>query len=143
MRTKKEIREFNNIGKRLIFVKDKLGLTYKQISELCNIPLTNIKQLSVNGRWQNEIDYLYLSINLDAQWFNKYNGEYPSYKGKTLSKISVNWIQFGCDFGREAEIKELRETKKKNQKLVKELKNIIAGDKIRSLAIMKMIEGKE
>ena len=96
--TKKIVRELNNIGKRLVWCREKLGLTQRDVVQATEIPGS-----SYNGREAGVMaihpeEYLLLSLYFTKKWKVKYiYGTFPKHEGTELKNITINWLLFGYD----------------------------------------------
>ena len=92
---RKAIKESNQIGKRLIWVREKLEMGQMQICEATGIPPSSLCGREAGIRAELVEEYLVLSIFFDRLWQSKYTEGFPLHQGEEVRKISVQWLLFG------------------------------------------------
>lgn len=95
---RRAVKELNNIGKRLCWIRTKLKLLQREISQATDIPTASYNDREAGVRTDYVEEYIVLSEYFDRLWQRKYcHGSYPSYEGFEVKKITPMWLQFGTD----------------------------------------------
>lgn len=92
---KRQIKELNNTGARLLWVRNKLGLSQIEVSNATKIPPSSLCGREANIRPELVEEFLVLATFFNKCWKKKYSGSYPLYNGEELKSISVEWLIFG------------------------------------------------
>lgn len=92
---RKALKELNKTGKRLEWVRLKLGLAQLQVCEATGIPTSSYCGREAGIRADMAEEYLVLSVFFDKLWKNKYQESGPFYNGEEVKTISVQWLLFG------------------------------------------------
>lgn len=108
-------KELNNIGKRLIWLRSKLNITQKDVSEATEIPKSSYCDRESGVRTEYLEEYIVLAIFFDGLWQDKYEkkGNYPEYLGERLVKITQVFIMYGSDEAQKSFENEKSELKAK------------------------------
>ena len=108
-------KELNNIGKRLIWLRSKLNITQKDVSEATEIPKSSYCDRESGVRTEYLEEYIVLALFFDGLWQSKYekNGNYPEYLGERLVKITQVFIMYGSDEAQKSFENEKSELKAK------------------------------
>lgn len=92
------VKELNNIGKRLTWVREKLEITQREVSLATDIPASSYNDREAGVRTDYSEEYIVLSVFFNRLWQIKYSGKhYPTYEGHLVEKITTLWLQFGAD----------------------------------------------
>lgn len=94
---RKAIKELNKTGKRLEWVRTKLGLTQLQVCEATGIPTSSYCGREAGIRADIVEEYLVLALFFNRLWKNKYGESGPFFNGDEVKSISVQWLLFGHD----------------------------------------------
>jgi transcriptional regulator with XRE-family HTH domain len=102
---KRTVKELNNTGKRLCWIREKLNLTLREVSEGAGIPASSLHGRETGRRPELVEEFLVLAIFFNKLWMKKFTDGCPFFEGKEIKKISVEWIIFGhSDLEANAEI---------------------------------------
>lgn len=95
---RRAVKELNNIGKRLCWLRLKLGLTQKEISLATDIPNASYNGREAGVRTDYNEEYIVLATFFNVIWQSKYKSKnYPLYEGSEVKKITPMWLQYGSD----------------------------------------------
>lgn len=94
---KRQVKELNNPGKRLGWVREKLELSFKEVSLGTGVPISSLHGREVGLRPELIEEFLVLSNFFNKAWKHKYKDSYPFYCGSEVKKISTQWLMFGHD----------------------------------------------
>lgn len=92
---RKAIKELNKTGKRLEWVRLKLGLTQLQVCEATGIPTSSYCGREAGIRADIVEEYLVLAIFFDRLWKHKYVEGGPIFNGEEVKSINFQWLLFG------------------------------------------------
>lgn len=121
-REKREVKELNNIGKRLEWLRDKLGLTKTDVAKATGIPETSYKNREFGVRTDYYEEYVVLARYFNNRWQEKYGDRpmMPHYNGQSLRKITTMFLLFGRDEAEDEIDSIIRDFKQKLFKAQKE-----------------------
>lgn len=92
------VKNLNNPGKRLLWVRTKLNLTQTEIAKETGIPCSSYFDRENGVRTEFFEEYLLLATYLDKRWQAKYGKlRYPEYCGEMVKHISPMFIIYGTD----------------------------------------------
>lgn len=92
---KRAIKDLNQTGRRLEWVRLKLDLSQREVCEATGIPTSSYCGREGNIRAELVEEYLVLSTFFNKLWQSKYREGYPFHNGSEVRKISVEWLLFG------------------------------------------------
>lgn len=93
---RRQIKELNKPGDRLVWLRKQLRLTQKSVSIATGIPASTYNERELGVRSDYYEEQLVLSSFFDAEWQDRYmGGRYPIYEGKTVTRITPMWLMFG------------------------------------------------
>lgn len=93
---RRQIKELNRTGDRLIWLRKTLRVKQKEISAATGIPLSSYNEREAGVRTDYYEEQLALSSFFDAEWQDRYSGRrYPIYEGRTVTRITPMWLMFG------------------------------------------------
>lgn len=92
---RKTIKELNKTGKRLEWVRTKLGLTQLQVCDATGIPTSSYCGREAGIRADMVEEYLVLSVFFDRIWKSKYGEGFPFFNNEEVKDISIQWLLFG------------------------------------------------
>ena len=84
-----DLRSFNNVGKRIAWCREQLGLTQRRVAEETNISLANYAGREYGVRSIYHEEYLVLSRFFNEKWTTK------TYEGTEINQVKVIWLMFG------------------------------------------------
>lgn len=89
----------DDLGSRLVFLRDKLNLSAKGIYEPLHIPPRTYYNLEHGHKTTNHNILLDISNFLNFKWQEKYRKfrNYPKAYDQSLEEITVSWLLFGFD----------------------------------------------
>jgi hypothetical protein len=91
----KDIRNLNNIGKRIAWCRDKLGLKITETRKGVKMPRSSYTDRESGARARYIEEYLVLARFFNSKWKEKFNQSFPSYAGEEITQIKVSWLMFG------------------------------------------------
>lgn len=96
---RRAVKELNNIGKRLAWVRTKVNLTQKEVSIATGIPCSSYGDRENGVRSEFYEEFTVLASYLNSMWQEKYSqsGLYPEYSGERLTKITQMFLMLGAD----------------------------------------------
>lgn len=93
---RRAVKELNDTGRRLFWVRMKLKLMQREIAQATGIPQSSYNDRESGIRTDYYEEHIVLSAYLNTLWQQKYpNGIYPSFEGHQVSKIDPMWLQYG------------------------------------------------
>lgn len=122
-RNKKEDFEKNNIGRRLKFAREKLGLRQVDVYRALDIPQSNYDLLESGARTLYYEELNAIASFLNIKWEDKYRKHYPTYEKREVREISIVWLMFGHDKRKEwyeKEIEEIRQDFRRRERQLME-----------------------
>ena len=88
-------RELNNIGKRLAWIREKLGLSRSDVIEGTDIAPSSLSDWE-NGVRTSIYEYVWLLAKFyDELWRAKYDRHFPKFEDVTVEDISFEFILIG------------------------------------------------
>ena len=89
----------NQLPKRMDFLREKLGLTRREIYIELKIPQSSFSNIETGHKVFKHDYYLRLARFFDKKWQDKYGKRrsYPSHGGILLEDITATWLIFGED----------------------------------------------
>lgn len=94
---KKAAIESNNVGKRLMWIREKLSITHAEIERATDIPMSTYNDWETNIRTGHWEAIAILSIFLNELWVQKYKESFPIVDGEEIKEITPLFIMFGED----------------------------------------------
>lgn len=95
---RRAVKEINNPGKRLIWIRVKLNLTQAEIAKETSIPYSSYSDRESGIRSDFYEEQLVIAAYLDRKWQAKYGKlRYPEYEGQQVKSITPMWLMFGSD----------------------------------------------
>jgi len=88
-------KDLNNTGKRLEWVRNKLELTQKEVSEATGIPRSSYCYREAGCRTDFLEEYLVLAVYFNGEWQKKFTGYKPEFGGVEVKTVSTEWLMFG------------------------------------------------
>jgi hypothetical protein len=92
---KEQSKELNNTGKRLGWIRERVGITRMQLAAECEIPYASYQEHEINVRTTYYEEYLVLASVLNKYWQAKYKKDFPHYQGVKVTKITPMFLLFG------------------------------------------------
>lgn len=92
---KKAVKELNQIGKRLEWVRAKLDLSQREVCLATQIPPSSYHGRECGVRPELIEEFLVLAMFYNKLWIKKYTSGAPFYNGQEVKKISTEWLMFG------------------------------------------------
>lgn len=92
---KRSIKDLNQIGKRLEWIRTKLDLSQRQVCEATNIPPSSYHGRECGVRPELVEEFLVLAMFYDGLWQKKFRDGKPLHNGQEIKRISVEWLIFG------------------------------------------------
>lgn len=92
---KRTIKDLNQIGKRLEWVRTKLDLSQRQVCEATNIPPSSYHGRECGVRPELIEEFIVLTAFFNALWKKKFRDGSPMFNGEEIKKISAEWLMFG------------------------------------------------
>lgn len=90
------IRTFNDMGKRLKWLRETLGLTMREVSVATGFPYATIAHREYGAVPKSMFDFEILARFFDKAWKDKFkDGFYPSYREEVIKFVDENFIMFG------------------------------------------------
>lgn len=112
---KKAVIDGNNYGKRIKWVREKLGLTVTEIAKQTEIPRTTVADWEAGVRTLFYEEIFILATFFEKLWRLKFKESAQSFEGSLIKTISTNFIFFGSD----PTLEKMIELKKANDELIK------------------------
>lgn len=97
---RKLVKELNNPGQRITWVRQQLELSQKEVALSTGIPTTSYNEREAGVRTDYYEEFIVLSRYFNDEWHKAFKtGRFPKYEGKIISSITATWIIFGdhCD----------------------------------------------
>jgi transcriptional regulator with XRE-family HTH domain len=96
LQEKRSIKELNNIGKRLMWVREKLELTQREVCESTGLPASSYCGRECGIRPELAEEFVVLAMFFNKLWKAKFKGpDYPQFNGQEIKKIGTEWLMFG------------------------------------------------
>lgn len=95
VRTNVDLRSLNEVGKRIIWCRQSLGLSVMEVCRAVKIPRASYTGRENGVRAQYHEEYLALAEFFDSKWKAKFGQSFPVYGGNEIAKIKVEWVMFG------------------------------------------------
>lgn len=93
---RRQIKELNRTGDRLIWLRKTLRIKQKEISAATGIPMSSYNERESGVRTDYYEEQLALASFFDSEFQDKYKGkQYPVYEGRVVYKITAMWLMFG------------------------------------------------
>jgi hypothetical protein len=92
---KRTVKDLNQIGKRIEWVRLKLELTQVDVCEGTGIPKSSYCGREANVRAELIEEYFVLAKFFNDLWVKKFTDSKPSFNGTEVKKISFEWIVVG------------------------------------------------
>lgn len=92
---KRQIKDLNQIGKRLQWIREKLDLSQRTVCIDNDIPPSTYCGLEGGIRAELVEVYLVLANYFNILWKDRFAGSFPLYNGCEIKKITFEWILFG------------------------------------------------
>lgn len=112
LQEKRSVKELNNIGRRLEWVRAKLEINQRQVCEGTGIPASSYCGREAGIRPELAEEFVVLAMFFNKLWRMKFTGpDYPFYNGQEIKKIGTEWLMFGhsdLEANAEAIIEEYR-----------------------------------
>jgi len=90
-----DLRTLNNIGDRIKWAREALGLNCYEVATSVGIPPSNYNGRESGIRTYYPEEYMLISEFFNQKWQEKFTKQYPEYNGNPIKKIHVLWIMFG------------------------------------------------
>lgn len=92
-----------NLGKRLVYLRQKLKLSQKDVSDATGIPQTTYRNMEYGVTTYQYKYFLDLCTYFDKLWQEKFREmrNYPinpEIHGQQIEEITVNWLLYGADY---------------------------------------------
>lgn len=97
---RRAVKELNDAGRRLVWLREKLGLIQREIAEATGIPCSSYNDRESGVRTDYYEEHIVLAGYFNTLWQAKYSkngGVYPSYQGHMVAKITPMFLQYGTD----------------------------------------------
>jgi len=94
---KKREREFNQVGRRLSWVRSRLVLTITAVSEGSGIPKASYFDREASFRTSHYEEFVHLADFFNNLWQKKFKSSYPDYMNFQVVEITPAWLVFGHD----------------------------------------------
>lgn len=92
---KKTVKELNQIGKRLEWVRNKLELSQREVCLATQMPPSSYHGRECGVRPELVEEFLVRAMFFNKLWVKKYTSGFPMYCGQEVKKISTEWLMFG------------------------------------------------
>lgn len=92
---KRAVKDLNQIGKRLMWVREKLELPQRTVCEATGIPPSSYCGRECGVRAELVEEYLVLATFFNQHWIKRFKGYGPQFQGEEVKKITIEWILFG------------------------------------------------
>lgn len=90
-----ELRNLNDVGERLRWVRTNLGLNSYDVATKAGIPVSNYYGREQGVRTYYIEEYLVIAEFFNQHWIEKFTEKFPEYNGTPIKKIHVLWVMFG------------------------------------------------
>jgi transcriptional regulator with XRE-family HTH domain len=90
-----DLRELNDIGARIVWTRESLGLKRSEVVQETGIPMTNYVGRENGIRTHYAEEYKAIAEFFAQKWKEKFQSNFPAYKGVTIKKITTMWLIFG------------------------------------------------
>lgn len=94
---KRSAKELNNVGKRILWCRERLELTQRDVCEATGIPPSSYCGREGGIRTEFIEEFLVLAVFFTREWGKKFKDGYPSHCGQEITRITADWIMFGSD----------------------------------------------
>lgn len=84
-----ELRELNDVGKRITWCRNQLNLTQKKVSEATGISLSNYANREYGVRSIYHEEYLAIARFFSENWTPRV------FEGTPINKVKAIWLMFG------------------------------------------------
>jgi transcriptional regulator with XRE-family HTH domain len=90
-------KDLNNPGKRLVWIREKLELTQREICTATGIPTSSYCGREAGIRTDFIEEYLVLAVFFQREWAKKYKNYFPQFQNQEVKKVTVSWLMYGHD----------------------------------------------
>lgn len=90
-----DLRKLNDIGGRLKWTREKLGLKRGDVSQQTGVPMSNLIGREDGVRSQYAEEYKALAEYFNSLWQDSFPVNFPLYNGIEIRRITTMWILFG------------------------------------------------
>lgn len=94
---KRTASELNNVGKRIIWCRERLELTQREVCAATGIPTSSYCGREGGIRTGFIEEFLVLAVFFTREWEKKFKDGYPSFCGQEITRVTADWIMFGSD----------------------------------------------
>lgn len=90
-----DLRQLNNIGKRITWCREQLKLSRYEVAKTVGISPASYFGRELGVRTYYHEEYKALAGYFNEKWKNKFKEQFPSYEGMEIRKVKTMWIMFG------------------------------------------------
>lgn len=96
---KKAVFENNMMAKRLVWVRETLGLRAVDVYSKINMPSATFCDREAGARTYHYEEIKVLADFYNELWQEKFllKGNFPKYEGREISQVTIPWVMFGED----------------------------------------------
>lgn len=91
----KDLRELNDVGKRIEWCREILGLDKIEVSRDVGMPISSYSGREYGVRTYYHEEYRALAKYFNEKWKNRFKEQFPVYDGMEIRKVKTMWIMYG------------------------------------------------
>lgn len=94
---KRAVKELNQIGRRLLWVRERLDIRQADVCKGTGIPVSSYCGREAGLRPELAEEFLVLAMFFNKLWEARFKDGFPSHNGQEVKKITTQWLMFGHD----------------------------------------------